>query len=350
MRGRRGGDCWAFLTQIHLSIHQSPIDPPNPSLAPSDPAMSSSQAAAAAGRRYYCHQCDRTVSIAPPASPDADVFCPLCAGGFVEELLDASPAPAPAPPSFDLRHPSDLSAFFGPPSPGPLPSGLFDASNFIHDHFGGLLSGGATIQIVLEGGGGGAAPALVPGLSLADYFMGPSGLEQLIQQLAENDPNRYGTPPAAKSAVAALPDVAVSAEMMQADGGAQCAVCMDDFQLGAAAKQLPCKHVFHKDCILPWLDLHSSCPVCRFELPTDDTDYSSHQHAAPAPAPAPAPAASSPTPRGVAERRFRISLPWPLRAALGAAQAESSNPPTNDGGSSDAGGGPHSQSGYDDLD
>jgi len=316
--------------------------------------MSSSSAA----QRYYCHQCDRTVSISPPASPDDDVLCPRCGGGFVEELHpDASPAaPAaffPPPPSFDLRHPGDLSAFFGPPSPEPPVPGLFDPSNFLHDHFGGLLSGGATIQIVLEGGS--AAPLLAPGVSFADYFMGPSGLEQLIQQLAENDPNRYGTPPAAKSAVAALPDVAVSADMMQADGGAQCAVCMDDFHLGSAAKQLPCKHVFHKDCILPWLDLHSSCPVCRFELPTDDPDYN-HQRASSAPAPAPAPAASTPR---VAERRFRISLPWPLRAAFGAAaQAESSNPTNDDVPPSGAnnndhdasGGGPQTQSGYDDLD
>jgi len=318
--------------------------------------MSSSSSSPAA-QRYYCHQCDRTVSISPPASPDDDVLCPRCGGGFVEELHpDASPAaPAaflPSPPSFDLRHSGDLSAFFGPPSPEPPAPGLFDPSNFLHDHFGGLLSGGATIQIVLEGGS--AAPLLAPGVSLADYFMAPSGLEQLIQQLAENDPNRYGTPPAAKSAVAALPDVAVSADMMQADGGAQCAVCMDDFHLGSAAKQLPCKHVFHKDCILPWLDLHSSCPVCRFELPTDDPDY--QQRASSAPAPAPAPAASSPR---VAERRFRISLPWPLRAAFGAAaQAESSNPTNDDvpppGANNNdhdaSGGGPQTQSGYDDLD
>uniref|UniRef100_A0A0A9DV19 RING-type E3 ubiquitin transferase n=1 Tax=Arundo donax TaxID=35708 RepID=A0A0A9DV19_ARUDO len=340
-------------------------------------SSSSSSFAAAAARpallRYYCHQCDRTVFIAPPPSPDADIFCPLCAGGFIEELppTDPTPAPAPAPapaphpsflfasPSFELRHPSDLSAFFGPPSPGPAPAG-FDTSNFLHDHFGGLLSSGATIQIVIEGGG---APTLAPGFSLADYFMGSSGLEQLIQQLAENDPSRYGTPPAAKSAVAALPDVAVSADMMQADGGAQCAVCMDDFQLGAAAKQLPCKHIFHKDCILPWLDLHSSCPVCRFELPTDDPDYQhQHQHLrASSPFPSPAPAATSASPR-VAERRFRISLPWSLRAAFGGAQAESSNlttqtqeemrtddaPSDGNNNNNNSGGGP--QSGYDDLD
>ncbi|KAL5212142.1 hypothetical protein ABZP36_022989 [Zizania latifolia] len=317
-------------------------------------------------RRYYCHQCDRTVSIPPPASLDADVFCPLCAGGFVEEVEDPNPSPPPHPflpplfplSSFDVRHPSDLATFFGPPSPAAPRH--FDPSNFLHGHFSGLLSGGATIQIVLEG-----SSASLPGggISLGDYFVG-SGLEQLIQQLAENDPNRYGTPPAAKSAVAALPDVAVSSEMMSADGGAQCAVCMDDFHLGAAAKQLPCNHVFHKDCILPWLDLHSSCPVCRFELPTNDPDCGhrrgSDQPTADTAAAAAAVSASASavapggTPaRRVSERRFRISLPWPLRATFGG-QAESSSLSSQDPvGGSGSGGNNNASDGhrsYDDLD
>ncbi|KAF0911635.1 hypothetical protein E2562_011643 [Oryza meyeriana var. granulata] len=326
-------------------------------------------------QRFYCHQCDRTVSIPPPTSPDADVLCPLCGGGFVEEVgEDTSPNPNPSPhpppflphpflpfasPSFDLRHPSDLTAFFGPPSPSPAApaSRQFDPSNFLHDHFSGLLSGGATIQIVLEGS---SASLTGGGISLGDYFVG-YGLEQLIQQLAENDPNRYGTPPAAKSAVAALPDVAVSADMMAADGGAQCSVCMDDFHLGAAAKQLPCKHVFHKDCILPWLDLHSSCPVCRFELPTDDPDYGhrrgSDQPTAAAVAASASASASAAPPSGTpspreAQRRFRISLPWPLRAAFGG-QAESSNPTNQDpAGGSGAGSNNATDGhrGYDDLD
>ncbi|CAM0912283.1 unnamed protein product [Alopecurus aequalis] len=320
----------------------------------------SSSSSAPPSHRYYCHQCDCAVSIPPPASRDDEVFCPLCADGFVEELLEEPPNPTPPPPpshSFfplssllDLRHPSDLAGVLGPPSPSapraPASAGQFDVTDFLHSHLGSILSGGATIQIVLEGSSlpAGAFSGGAGGLNLGDYFMG-SGLEQLIQQLAENDPNRYGTPPAAKTAVAALPDVTVSADMMAADGGAQCAVCMDDFQLGAAAKQLPCKHVFHKDCILPWLELHSSCPVCRHELPTDDPDYDNRQASAGPAAGTPA-SPGAPSPRWM-ERRFRISLPLPLRAAFGL-HPESSDPGNQDADGSEDNNDPHRS--YDDLD
>ena len=93
--------------------------------------------------------------------------------------------------------------------------------------------------------------------------MGP-GLDLLLQHLAENDPNRYGTPPAQKEAIEALPTVSVNENL-------QCSVCLDDFEVGSEAKEMPCKHRFHSGCILPWLELHSSCPVCRFQLPADES-------------------------------------------------------------------------------
>ncbi|KAM0947963.1 hypothetical protein DsansV1_C07g0073231 [Dioscorea sansibarensis] len=49
------------------------------------------------------------------------------------------------------------------------------------------------------------------GASIGDYFIG-SGLDVLLQHLAENDPNQYGTPPAQKKAVEAMPTVKVPAE------------------------------------------------------------------------------------------------------------------------------------------
>lgn len=144
---------------------------------------------------------------------------------------------------------------------------------FLQNYLQTLRANGANVQFVIDSSGGGDPSGFrVPtNLNLGDYFFGP-GLEQLIQQLAENDPNRYGTPPASKSAVEALPVVKISKELLDSDSS-QCAVCKDSFELGEEAKQMPCKHIYHSDCILPWLELHNSCPVCRHELPTDDSEY-----------------------------------------------------------------------------
>jgi E3 ubiquitin-protein ligase RNF115/126 len=102
--------------------------------------------------------------------------------------------------------------------------------------------------------------------SLEDY--GP-GLDHLLQHLVENDPSRYGTPPAKKEAVEALPSVIIE------EFSLACSVCLDEFETGSEAKLLPCKHKFHGKCIMPWLELHCSCPICRFELPTNDSKDSS---------------------------------------------------------------------------
>ena len=46
----------------------------------------------------------------------------------------------------------------------------------------------------------------------------------------------------------------------------QCAVCMEEFALNETAKQLPCKHLYHNTCIVQWLKLHATCPVCRTNI------------------------------------------------------------------------------------
>uniref|UniRef100_A0A0D6QZU6 RING-type E3 ubiquitin transferase n=1 Tax=Araucaria cunninghamii TaxID=56994 RepID=A0A0D6QZU6_ARACU len=119
-------------------------------------------------------------------------------------------------------------------------------------------------------GANGAEFPQVPG-TLGDYFIGP-GLEEIIQRLAENDPNRLGTPPASKEAVEAMPTVKITEQHLRQDRSSECAVCKEDFVLDEDTRQLPCKHLYHQDCIMPWLKLHSSCPVCRFQMPTEDAE------------------------------------------------------------------------------
>ena len=52
-----------------------------------------------------------------------------------------------------------------------------------------------------------------------------------------------------------------------------CAVCKEAVQAGEVVSALPCSHAYHSECIRPWLEERNSCPVCRFELPTDDEEY-----------------------------------------------------------------------------
>jgi len=52
-----------------------------------------------------------------------------------------------------------------------------------------------------------------------------------------------------------------------------CSVCQEEYISEIKALELPCKHHFHSECLLPWLKLHNSCPICRHELITEDEDY-----------------------------------------------------------------------------
>ncbi|XP_072395842.1 E3 ubiquitin-protein ligase RNF181 [Diabrotica undecimpunctata] len=74
-------------------------------------------------------------------------------------------------------------------------------------------------------------------------------------------------PPASKDFVAAIPNENIETNDLQ------CPVCLKEHSKGETAKKLPCGHLFHTECIMPWLSKTNSCPLCRFELPTDDEDY-----------------------------------------------------------------------------
>ncbi|XP_022761346.1 E3 ubiquitin-protein ligase Praja-2-like [Durio zibethinus] len=105
-----------------------------------------------------------------------------------------------------------------------------------------------------------------------NFHLSRAGFEQLLDHVAETDSSRRGAPPASVFVVNNLPRVIVSDEHEKHDGLA-CAICKDVLPVGIEVNQLPCLHVYHPSCILPWLSARNSCPLCRYELPTDDKDY-----------------------------------------------------------------------------
>ncbi|XP_053572000.1 E3 ubiquitin-protein ligase RNF181 [Bombina bombina] len=82
-------------------------------------------------------------------------------------------------------------------------------------------------------------------------------------------------PPASKKVVDNLPKVTVTAE--QADAALKCPVCLLEFEEGETVRRLPCEHLFHSACIIPWLNKTNSCPLCRDELPTDSQEYEEYK-------------------------------------------------------------------------
>ncbi|CAK9183740.1 unnamed protein product [Ilex paraguariensis] len=90
-----------------------------------------------------------------------------------------------------------------------------------------------------------------------------SSLDSLLRDLLSKD----GQPPASKASIEAMPSV----EIREGEDG-ECVVCLEEWEVGGMAKEMPCKHRFHGECIEKWLGIHGSCPVCRHKMPVDEDD------------------------------------------------------------------------------
>uniref|UniRef100_A0A8C4U9L3 E3 ubiquitin-protein ligase RNF126 n=2 Tax=Neoaves TaxID=3078114 RepID=A0A8C4U9L3_FALTI len=122
------------------------------------------------------------------------------------------------------------------------------------------------------------APTTIPNLGLGpwgvlhsnpmDYAWGANGLDAIITQLLNQFENT-GPPPADKEKIQALPTIQIAQEHV--DSGLECPVCKEDYTVGENVRQLPCNHLFHNSCIVPWLEQHDTCPVCRKSLSGQNT-------------------------------------------------------------------------------
>lgn len=113
-----------------------------------------------------------------------------------------------------------------------------------------------------SGGPGGGVPMMPLYGNPGDYAWGRGGFDAIVTQLL-NQMDGTGPPPMSTDDIKLIPTIKVN--QTQVEASLQCSVCWDDFKLDEEVRQLRCEHIFHSDCIIPWLELHDTCPVCRKE-------------------------------------------------------------------------------------
>ncbi|KAL7601926.1 E3 ubiquitin-protein ligase RDUF2 [Lactuca sativa] len=231
---------------------------------------------------YWCYRCTRFVRV----SAEDTLLCPHCEGGFVEAVEASEPPPLgtrrrfPATAMYMLGNNdrSDLRSRRGarrnngdrsPFNPVIVLRGPAEGNGAVEDS--GVGERG--FELYYDDGAGSGLQPLPP--TMSEFLMG-SGFARLLDQLSQIEMNglgRAGHPPASKAAIESMPTIEISEAHVSTES--HCAVCKEAFVISAEAREMPCKHIYHSDCILPWLTLRNSCPVCRHELPTDSTDSNS---------------------------------------------------------------------------
>ncbi|XP_056159284.1 E3 ubiquitin-protein ligase SGR9, amyloplastic-like [Syzygium oleosum] len=77
----------------------------------------------------------------------------------------------------------------------------------------------------------------------------------------------FGAVPASRAAIDALEKTKLREVSDYGDDG--CVICKDEISREEEAARMPCKHIFHHECIVRWLNASNLCPLCRFPMPGD---------------------------------------------------------------------------------
>ena len=98
---------------------------------------------------------------------------------------------------------------------------------------------------------------------------------EMVRRISEQDAAKKKNNKAAKSAVEKLLCIEIEHKHMQKKEGSRtnikeaptCTICVEHIKLKTKGMFMPCGHIYHPDCLKPWLETNNSCPICRFELP-----------------------------------------------------------------------------------
>ena len=226
---------------------------------------------------YYCYNCEQNFE---ETVEKVEPTCTKCGDSFVElkstrsddefsrfmnvyeENVSTQPIPPPQPrPRIVFGHPPSIIPFTPPANAAPQQQPSIRRIS--------ILTSSDSIGNIVQNLNSFVAPQGENPYATQTPWSGIFGLPamddiitQFISQLGELGDN--GPPPAPKDHIDSLITIDISEKELEVN--LDCAVCKEEFNMSEKAVKLPCGHTYHKDCIIPWLNLHNSCPTCRTAL------------------------------------------------------------------------------------
>ncbi|SNX85679.1 uncharacterized protein MEPE_04388 [Melanopsichium pennsylvanicum] len=193
-------------------------------------------------------------------------------------------------PDMDRRTPSDV------------PPELDALRNLFAGLFGEPGTGGSLLDFLASGAHAGGMRGGGARGQWGDYVLGQQGLDDIISQLMEQTQGSTAPPPATEDVIDKLERFTRrDRKRIERAKNQDCPTCKDDLLasqestgMGGSEKakekvidqaekeeeeeeedlqqdeliSMPCNHIFHLDCLVPWLRLHGTCPVCRVSIVT----------------------------------------------------------------------------------
>jgi hypothetical protein len=182
---------------------------------------------AADSERFFCHACHRIFPLGGVRSPQ-DYYCPHCQSTFLEELNEVS------------RH-NDILSLGG----GSAHSHLSSEQNL-------RISNATAMLRLLETQLREELEQLQVAFEAANVHMTNGSISKA--KMTKLMLGKLRKTPLSLDTVCSQPS---------------CPICSEDFALGSEAVKLPCGHLFHRVCVLHWLDMKQNCPICRTSISND---------------------------------------------------------------------------------
>ncbi|CAD6206960.1 unnamed protein product [Miscanthus lutarioriparius] len=166
----------------------------------------------------------------------------------------------------------------GAPPVGLTPSDVSSGGMFSTDRIGGFgYDVGVSVGILL----------LITTITLASYFCTRAPVDAAAGEAAPSSRRRHGGGRDGagggegshddvelgidEATLKGYPEVVYGEARKEAKAAAKkgttctcCSICLDNYGDGEVLRKLPeCGHLFHRECVDPWLRHHPTCPVCR---------------------------------------------------------------------------------------